>query len=99
MSSPVTRGDVEEERQPAELVEESREDDAKEHEEEEGDVSSLNNVVHEGAAWLDDAASTGTAFREETSKFESDGEWAQNLFYAYARRVRHLYRIRECCFC
>jgi len=47
-------------------------------------------------AWSDDAASTGTAFREENGNrsvasewFESDGngEWAQNLFYAYARRV------------
>jgi hypothetical protein len=41
--------------------------------------------------WSDDAASTHTAFKEEvqrtSSSFEEEGEWAQNLFYAYARRV------------
>lgn len=60
------------------------------NEEEPGDASEVLNRVREGvgAAWMDDAASTHTAFKKETSKFEDGGEWAQNLFYAYARRVR-----------
>jgi hypothetical protein len=69
------------------LVFEAREDDVKEQDEEHGDTSSLDNGTRENGGWLDDNASTGTAFREELNKFESEGEWAQNLFYAYARRV------------
>lgn len=45
----------------------------------------------ENGVWMDDAASTGTAFRDEngveTDVIEDAGTWANNLFYAYARRV------------
>jgi hypothetical protein len=63
-----------------------RGDEAKEYEEEalEENGNGAREVV-----WNDDAASTHTAFKEDlqTSKFEDEGEWAPNLFYAYARRV------------
>jgi hypothetical protein len=70
------------------IVGEKDEHDAPERDASEGAgsmrVDSVNND------WVDDAASTHTAFREErmAGKFEDDGDWAPNLFYAYARRVR-----------
>ena len=70
-----------------------REDELREKDEDEEPRDAFEAGVEgrEGSAngWVDDAASTHTAFKEDViaSKFEDDGEWAPNLFYAYARRV------------
>ncbi|KIW02010.1 uncharacterized protein PV09_06516 [Verruconis gallopava] len=74
---------------PRTTLEPTAEEDRKE--EEHGDVVEYSGVAKDGfnaAGWTDnDAASTHTAFRDELPKSECDGEWAQNLFYAYARRT------------
>lgn len=70
-----------------------REDVVREKDEEDGqDVNGGTRVDSVNNDWADDAASTHTAFREErpSSKVEveDEGDWAPNLFYAYARRVQ-----------
>ena len=74
------------EQSPKSMDNEWKEEDLRENEEDalEDSVNGAREVV-----WMDDAASTHTAFKEDiqASKFEDEGEWAQNLFYAYARRV------------
>lgn len=88
---------------PKSVEREWREDDLKEKDEDEEprDAFEVNGNAREDNTnvWTDDAESTHTAFKEDviTSKFEDDGDWAPNLFYAYARRVSKISQVRTWC--